>query len=90
MSRVYKDLYHGKPFGYQRTADGYLLYSFGLNGIDDGGSHEERLLFEGKATNGDDDVPDPKTGKTMWDQIPTGSDDLSLRVPIPVEAWPWE
>ena len=31
------DLFSGKPLIYRPTADGYLLYSVGLNGADDGG-----------------------------------------------------
>ena len=31
------DMVHGKPFVYQKTADGFRLYSLGPNNIDDGG-----------------------------------------------------
>lgn len=32
----------GQPFRYERTADGFRLYSVGLNGLDDGGVHDAR------------------------------------------------
>ena len=42
------DLYTGKPFVYHRTKDGYLLYSLGDNGTDDGGSHELHNILAGQ------------------------------------------
>ena len=41
--------YHGKPYFYRRTADGYFLYSAGENGDDDGGSKHIHDIFEGRA-----------------------------------------
>ncbi|WP_425396415.1 hypothetical protein [Aeoliella sp.] len=36
-----------RPIVYQRTTDGYLLYSLGANGIDEGGSSDELRLLQG-------------------------------------------
>jgi len=36
------DLFTDKPLIYQRQGDGYLLYSVGINGADDGGLQENR------------------------------------------------
>lgn len=42
VSKVPKDMFNDAELHYQREADGYLLYSVGLNGIDDGGkSHDD-------------------------------------------------
>ncbi|MEM1304977.1 MAG: hypothetical protein AAGG46_08770, partial [Planctomycetota bacterium] len=91
------DTMHGKPIGYRRTDDGYLLYSCGPNGVDDGGSNEQRVQLAGKDVSGDNwsdadesDPVDPDTNEPLWQQIPAGADDISIRVPIPVEPWPWE
>lgn len=73
------DLYHAKAFIYQRTADGYLLYSTGPNGIDDGGSNELRQILQGRELPDRDEVAAEK----LRQQIPTGADDLSIRVPVP-------
>jgi hypothetical protein len=37
LSAIPPDPFSGGPFKYRPTADGYLLYSIGGNGIDDGG-----------------------------------------------------
>lgn len=37
------DVYSGKPFLYQHEADGFILYSVGANGRDDGGKTPDRL-----------------------------------------------
>ena len=37
MSELPIDPYSGEAFGYHRTGDGFLLYSWGQNHIDDGG-----------------------------------------------------
>lgn len=34
------DPFTAKPFGYRRTGDGFLLYSFGMDRKDNGGDHE--------------------------------------------------
>jgi hypothetical protein len=40
LPRVPVDPFSGKPIIYRQTADGYLVYSVGPNGIDDGGVSE--------------------------------------------------
>lgn len=41
------DLYRGQPFVYRRTQNGYVLYSRGPNGKDDGGSNKQLEVFRG-------------------------------------------
>ncbi len=41
------DIYDGKPLAYRRTKEGYLLYSRGPNGVDDGGSNRLLEMTEG-------------------------------------------
>jgi hypothetical protein len=73
------DLYHEKPFIYQRDGAGYLLYSTGPNGQDDGGSNHLMSIL---------------AGRDAWDlnefeqeqfeqQIPADADDIAIRVPPP-------
>ena len=38
------DLFTGKPLHYRRADNGYLLYSLGRNGKDDGGKEGDNLL----------------------------------------------
>ena len=40
LDKLPVDLYNAKPFVYKPTSDGYLLYSRGANGTDDGGSND--------------------------------------------------
>lgn len=46
LKQVPKDFFSGKDFVYKPAADGYILYSVGENGKDDGG--------KGRSENGDD------------------------------------
>ncbi len=72
------DLYNKKPFIYKRTDDGYLLYSAGENGQDDGGSNERMQLLEGQS---EDEV-----GESELEQFETQiseADDVCIRVPRP-------
>ncbi|MCI0492137.1 MAG: hypothetical protein L0Z07_04280, partial [Planctomycetes bacterium] len=78
------DLYNAKPFVYKRTDDGYLLYSAGENGTDDGGSHEQWEILEGRSLNDLDDAEAEK----LRPKIPAGTDDISIRVPRPPFALP--
>jgi hypothetical protein len=41
LSSVPGDLFSGKPLIYKPTEDGYLFYSVGINGIDDGGRWQD-------------------------------------------------
>jgi hypothetical protein len=79
------DLYNNKPLIYQRTDDGYLLYSCGENGVDDGGSHEKCNILGGRQLEVPKDAnPPPKS------QITDGADDISIRVPCPKFELPKE
>ena len=78
------DLYHDKPFIYHRDADGYLLYSCGPNGIDDGGSHEDWDILAGRELGFNEDLATEK----LRQQIPPGADDHALRVPRPAFKLP--
>lgn len=65
------DLYSDKPFHYQRKPDGgYLLYSVGDNGIDDGGTD-----YTGEIVSGEW-VDQPQV-------IEMDKSDLVIRVPVP-------
>jgi hypothetical protein len=78
------DLYNHKPLIYQRTDDGYLLYSCGQNGVDDGGSHEKDAVFAGRQL----DKPIGANSSQSTALIPDGADDISIRVPRPPFALP--
>ena len=43
-----RDPFSHQPFKYERTADGYLLWSVGPDGVDDGGSPALRWNFSGE------------------------------------------
>ena len=45
------DVYNNNSFVYRRTANGYLLYSRGPNGQDDGGNHESWEIYRGYSTS---------------------------------------
>jgi hypothetical protein len=72
-----RDLYSNKPFIYKRTPDGYLLYSPGDNGNDDGGSNETQQVFEGQSTS---DL-ELDAGEKLREKIPHRADDWSIRLP---------
>jgi hypothetical protein len=78
------DVYNARPFPYQRIGAGYLLYSVGENGVDNGGSHKEWDIFEGQSL---DELKnsDPKKTPPL---IPAGADDISIRVPGPPSLCP--
>jgi len=78
------DLYNSKPYIYKRTDDGYLLYTAGENGVDDGGSHKIYRTLNGRSL---DDF-DPNQVEKIESQIPDGADDFSIRVPTPIWAPP--
>lgn len=73
------DLYSASPFAYRKTDDGYLLYSFGENGVDDGGSNRAWMSLEGQ----DYELFSAKEQENLEEQIPSGADDLSIRLPRP-------
>jgi hypothetical protein len=76
ITKLPSDPYMGKPFIYVRIDPGYLLYSLGENSTDDSGNNESMSIFEGISLE-ESTMPNPPP------QIPTGSDDISIRVPRP-------
>jgi hypothetical protein len=78
------DLYNAKPFVYKRDGDGYLLYSLGENGTDDGGSNQQLRLLKGGPIDELNEVEAPSTDSS----IPNGADDMSIRVPRPAFKLP--
>ncbi len=80
LEKLPVDLYHAKPFIYKRIDDGYLLYSPGGNGQDDGGSNGQMRVFEGRSL---DDDNNSSAAQPPQPAIPTGADDISIRVPRP-------
>jgi hypothetical protein len=79
LAKLPVDLYHAKPFIYRRIGDGYLLYTAGANGQDDGGSNEQMGIYQGDST---DDFSDTEA-ETMREKIPPGADDFAIRIPRP-------
>lgn len=83
----------GDPLGYRKTDDGFLVYSIGFNGVDDGGSNDGeaagfgRQVYEGIFI---DEQSDPTEAANLTAKIPKCADDLSLRAPLPIKPWPWE
>ena len=78
LSQLPTDLFTGKPLVYHRTKDGYLLYSLGDNGFDDGGSNSLQNLLAGQTAE--------ELGITYEEfekKIPPTADDHALRVPTP-------
>jgi hypothetical protein len=71
------DPYGSGPFKYRQTDDGYLLYSVGKNGQDEGGSHGDQHIFEG--------IPlyDLPPSNELRDSPSPNSDDFSIRLPRP-------
>jgi hypothetical protein len=69
---------NGRPFRYRRLADGFLLYSDGENGVDDGGS-SNRHVFEGREL----EFMDPAEADALRTRIPVEADDQSILVPRP-------
>jgi hypothetical protein len=79
IAKLPLDLYNNKPFIYKRTPDGYLLFSAGNNGKDEGGSNENEHVLEGKSTS---DL-EPGQGDKLRGKIPAGADDLPISFPRP-------
>lgn len=81
VAKLPVDPFTEKSFIYARVDPGYLLYSAGENGADEGGSNESMNVCEGNSL---DDTATPN----LQPQIPTGSDDWSIRVPRPAFQLP--
>jgi hypothetical protein len=75
------DLFSAAPFVYRTIGEGYLLYSIGPNAKDDGGSNETYSIFQGQQQADTNAVPPGQ-------QIPSGADDISIRVPGPAFELP--
>jgi hypothetical protein len=84
LSSLPNDPNSGKPFLYKRDGEGFLLYGVGANGNDDGGSFESMNVVEGHSL---DDL-DQEEANRLAPKVPTGADDLSIRVPRPVFKLP--
>jgi type II secretory pathway pseudopilin PulG len=79
LEKLPTELYNGKQFVYKRLDEGYVLYSPGENGTDDGGSHEQWKVLEGRRLEDRDDTE----AQNLQSTIPAGADDISIRVPRP-------
>jgi hypothetical protein len=79
VSQLPTDLYSGKAFIYQPNGKGYLLYSVGANGIDDGGSNQQLRVLQGQPLDGFDEA----RSDALEQQIPKDADDISILVPRP-------
>jgi hypothetical protein len=73
IDKVPVDAFSGKPFVYKRVGNGFLLYSVGENGRDDGGSNKNLKMFEGESY--DDALHRPS--------VQAGADDIGIRTPRP-------
>jgi hypothetical protein len=86
LKELPRDLFHAKPYIYQPDGDGYLLYSTGENGVDDGGLNSHTRFLESP--------PFDERGRTGRDpaeplpELPLGADDISIRVPRPAFELP--
>jgi hypothetical protein len=70
------DPFTQQAFVYVPQDSGYLLYSRGINGVDDGGSNANTSIFEGYSLEDLQKLTPPQAPT-----IPTGADDFSIRVP---------
>jgi hypothetical protein len=84
IERLPVEVFSAKPFVYKRSADGYLLYGVGANGIDDGGSNERYRVLNGQSI---DDL-DEAEAESQQSQIPKDADDNSILVPRPAFELP--
>jgi hypothetical protein len=75
LDKLPVDLYNSAPFIYRRDNDGYLLYSTGENGADDGGSSIYLSRLQG--------VQIDDSNSELHSKIPSGSDDISILQPRP-------
>lgn len=83
-----RDAFGNESFGYHRKDGGYLLYSYGLNGSDDGGSSNDLNVLKGYCVG----KYDPQIRELLGDEtpgrgmlkgyIPVQYDDVSIRLPL--------
>lgn len=96
LDELPEDPFKSEPYAYRLTENGFLLYSLGTNGIDDGGSAEEGVgyspspVFEGLEIDGRDNPAAAEATNDLLQRIPPGADDPSLRTPLRFEPWPWQ
>lgn len=77
LGKLPVDIHNTIPFFYKRDGEGYLLYSAGDNGVDDGGSNEQLRISAGQSL----DAADSAEVEGQQLKIPVGADDFSIRLP---------
>jgi hypothetical protein len=77
LDKMPADIHTASPLIYRRDGEGYLLYSAGDNGKDDGGSNERTSTLAGQSLS---DLNDAEA-QTLQTEIPAGSDDIGIRLP---------
>jgi hypothetical protein len=93
LSNAIVDPVYGGPLAYRRTEDGFIIYSLGFNGVDDGGSNDGeavgfgRQVYEGIFI---DELSDATEAADLTTKVPKGADDIAFRAPLPIKPWPWE
>jgi hypothetical protein len=80
------DLYYETPLVYRRVGAGYLLYSTGPNGQDDGASNQQIKMFQGQDLSGEFFNSDEQ--EDLVDEIPHGADDIVVSAPRPLFEFP--
>lgn len=97
LSETPKDLFHGLPFQYRKTSNGFVLYSLGPNATDDLGDNSNLQLFRGyRIASADDTVLQNLLAdevslsplESLITSIKPDSDDIGIRVPLPVRPLP--
>lgn len=94
-----KDLFHKAPLNYQRSGNGFMVWSVGGNRVDDQGSNERLRLYRGydvseprfdaqvrallRPPSSETPDPDDTPLGQLGDLIPQGSDDHAVRFPLP-------
>jgi hypothetical protein len=81
MKELPRDLFHAKPYVYKPEGQGYLLYSTGENGVDEGGGNTQSYFLESPPFD-----ERGRIGRDHWEpdpDVPMGADDTSIRVPRP-------
>jgi hypothetical protein len=77
LDKLPPDVFGNQAWLYQRTTDGYLLYSAGADLGDCHGSNDRDTIFEGYRLDG---LPE-SAAAPLRDKIPSGADDISIRIP---------
>jgi hypothetical protein len=77
LDKLPSDAYGNQAWFYLPTTDSYLLYSGGSNVGDEHGSNDRDTIFEGYRL---DRLPE-SAAAPLRDKIPSGADDISIRIP---------